>query len=278
VIAWRRAARAQLAAAGVENAVGEADLMARRVLDLDPVDLVLRPDRALTRAEARRLDRLLGRRAARVPLQYLLGDVDFRGLVLKVNRAVLIPRPETEGLVERVLAEVPATETGIAVDVGTGSGAIALALAAERPRLTVWGTDVSPGALRVARGNARRLGLPVRFGRGDLTAPVERFAPLRVVVSNPPYVSPRDRGRLAPELGHEPPEALFAARGGMDVIRRLVPRAARLLAPGGLLALEIGEDQGERVARLLAAPPWRTARVERDLAGKMRYALALRAG
>ena len=257
--------------------------MARHVLGLGAVDLVLSRDRALSPAETRRLGRLLARRAARVPLQYLLGDVDFRGLRLAVNRAVLIPRPETEGLVERVLAFLGPRARGLVVDVGTGSGAIALALAAERPGIEVWATDVSPAALRVARGNARRTGLSgrVRFFQGDLTAPIEgadALRPLCALVSNPPYVAPRDRRRLAPELSHEPPEALFAASGGMAVIRRLLPRAARLLEPGGLVALEIGEDQGERVMALLRTAPWREARVERDLAGKVRYALARRAG
>jgi release factor glutamine methyltransferase len=276
--AWRRAARARLAAAGIENAPQEADLIARHALGLCAVDLVLASARALAPAETRRLERLIRRRAARVPLQYLLGDVDFRGLTIRVTPSVLIPRPETEGLVERVLAEIGPMERGAVVDVGTGSGAIALALAAERPKLTVLATDTSPAALRVARANARRLRLRVRCRHGDLTAPVEGDAPLRAVVSNPPYVARRWRRRLAPELAHEPPEALFAAEGGLGVIRRLVPRAARLLAAGGLLALEIGEDQGDRVARLLAGRPWTNARVERDAAGKIRYALARRGG
>ena len=279
---WRRAARALFRQRGFEAAATEADLIAGHVLDLRRIDLTLSKDHKLSTTARRRLSQLLHKRLAHVPLQYLVGKVDFAGVCLRVCPGVFIPRPETEGLVERVLRYLePAAETTV-LDVGTGSGAVALALAAARPELSVWATDCSPRAIRVARENSNRLGLGdrVRFFTGDLTRPVveehPRF-PLRAVVSNPPYISPGDRDRLAPEVvDHEPEAALFAASRGMAVIRRLVPQASSMLPAGGLLALEIGEDLGERVRSLLrSSGSWREIRIETDLAGKDRYALAL---
>ncbi len=282
---WRRAARGFLAAAGIESPAAEADLIARHVLGFSRVELTLAADRGLPPDRKRRLSRLLHRRRRRVPLQYLLGEVDFWGLSLRVTPRVLIPRPETEGLVERVLSFLGPDPDGVVMDVGTGSGAIALALAASRPRVTLWASDVSAAAIRVARGNARRLGLAarIRFAVGDLAEPFVGEEPeesLRVLVSNPPYVSTRDRRRLPPEVAdYEPALALFSGDDGLGVIRRLVPAAARCLPAGALLALEIGDDQGDRVRRLIeASSGWRDVRIDRDLAGRTRYALAIRTG
>jgi len=281
--AWRRAARAFLG--DLETPAAEADHIAAHVLGLSRLELTLHTDRALTRSERRRLSRLIHKRKRRIPLQVLLGEVDFAGVVLRVRPGVFIPRPETEGLAERAAAFLHEGGPSTAVDVGTGTGAVALALAAAVPGLQVWATDRSPRALRLARENARRLGLGnrVRCFRGDLLEPVARRRPpfpLRAVVCNPPYIAPGDRGRLPPEVvDHEPHEALFAEDGGLAVIRRLLLQAARILPAGGLLALEIGEDQGRRVAALLTgAGLWEAVRIERDLAGKERYALALRGG
>jgi release factor glutamine methyltransferase len=281
---WRHRARTRLADHGIESAAAEADLLVAHVLGLTRLELTLARDRLLSPAARTRLARLLGKRLRRVPIQYLVGEVDFAGVRLRVGPGVLIPRPETEGLVERVAARLgsaPAT----AIDVGTGSGAIALALAVLQPRLTVWGTDVSPAALRRARQNARRLGLAgrVRFSRGDLLGSLSgarRPRDLIAVVSNPPYVAREDRKRLPPEVrNHEPGEALFAGRDGLAVIVRLLPAAAAALPAGGLLALEIGEDQGARVRALLrGSGDWEKIAIERDLAGRDRYALALRSG
>jgi release factor glutamine methyltransferase len=283
--AWRRDARAQLRSSGIQNAAGEADFIVAHVLGLSRIELTLNRDRVLDARERRRLSRILSRRQARVPMQYLLQDVDFSGLHLEVRRGVFIPRPETEGLVERILARVGPKPLGWVAEVGTGTGAIALALAAARPGLRVMATDISPAAVRQARRNARQLGLEdrVRFFQGDLTRPLERrrrtFAGnLLAVVSNPPYVAWQEKKRLPPEVvEHEPHEALFAREDGLAIIRRLVARAAALLPGGGLLALEIGERQGDRVERLLKdAAHWDEIRIERDLAGRERYALARR--
>jgi len=279
--AWRRAARRRLEEGGIDSPAVDADAIARHVLHLRAVDLTLQNTRVLMTPEKRRLSRFLHKRLSRIPLQYILGTVDFCGLTLRVSPAALIPRPETEGLVELVLGELSPENPGPVVDVGTGSGCIALSLASQRPLLEVWAVDISPTALRLARRNARELGLAgrVRFRGGDLTRPVHGLhGRLAAVVSNPPYVAPRDRRRLAPEVvDHEPETALFAPSGGLGIIRRLIPESRDLLAPGGLLALEIAEDQGGAVSRMLATRGgWTDVRVEADLAGRDRYVLARR--
>lgn len=171
---WRREARTRLRDAGLPSAGAEADTLARHVLGFRQHDLTLNRDRVLEPAHKRRLSRLLRRRLQREPLQYLTGEVDFYGLTLRVRPGVLIPRPETEGLVERVLAYLPTGRAATVVDVGTGSGAVACAIGAQRPQATVWGTDLSQEALRIARANVRGLGLGSRVTciQGDLLDPV----------------------------------------------------------------------------------------------------------
>jgi release factor glutamine methyltransferase len=277
--AWRRDARARLKTSGVERPDVDADLIAAHVLGISRIELIVQSDRTLTSPQKRRLVQLLERRCERVPMQYLLEDVEFSGLRLEVRPGVFIPRPETEGLVERVLALLP-REPGWVADIGTGTGAIALALATARPDLRIVATDISTDAIRQARRNAARLGLAKRvtFMRGDLIGPLEPKwkDELLAVVSNPPYIAFAERKLLAPDVvDHEPHQALFAREHGLAAIRRLAENAARFLRPGGFLALEIGEGQRDRVARTLhRAEHWAEIRIERDLAGKDRYALA----
>jgi release factor glutamine methyltransferase len=201
------------------------------------------------------------------PVAYLLGTKGFRYIDLAVDPRVLIPRPETELLVEVGLTLAQGARVA---DVGTGSGAIALALKHERPDLVVVATDVSGDALDVARANAARLGLDVAFARSDLLDAVE--GELDAVLSNPPYVAVG--AALAPDIArHEPPGALFAGADGLDVVRRLVPQAA---ARARLVALEIGQGQSEEVAELMRAAGIAEVEVLADLAGIERVVVGRR--
>ncbi|HEX8696872.1 MAG TPA: peptide chain release factor N(5)-glutamine methyltransferase [Longimicrobium sp.] len=272
---------------GFHNARLNAELLLAGVLGLKRLDLYLQHDRPLRPEELAEFKQRLLRRAKREPLQYIDGRAAFRDLLLSVDARVLIPRPETEVLVQAVLdwasAQCPGPSaqeprSGLAaLDVGTGSGAIALALATEGPFARVVATDVSGEALEVALRNRDEAapGAPVDFRRGSLYGPVaeERF---HVVVSNPPYVGEEEREGLDPEVRDwEPAGALFAGAGGLDVIRPLVAGAPDHLEPGGLLALEVGAAQAEAVAELIRATgAFEEPRVRRDLAGRERIVLA----
>jgi release factor glutamine methyltransferase len=200
---------------------------------------------------------------------YILGRRGFRHIELAVDPRVLVPRPETELLVE-VGLELPAGAK--VVDVGTGSGAVALALKHERPDLDVLGTDASADAVAVARANAERLALEVELVHGDLLAGVDG---VDAVLSNPPYVAERERAALAPEIvRHEPPGALFAGADGLDVIRRLVPAAAT--SGARLLAIEVGAGQAAAVAELMRGAGYERVRARRDLAGVERVVVGSR--
>jgi len=214
---------------------------------------------------------LARRRAAGEPLQYLTGISGFRALELRVGPGTFIPRPETELLVELALARLP--PSGVIVDVGTGSGAIALAAAQERPDASVYATEASPGALRWARLNRKRLGLAVELVSGDLLDGLSNDLKggIDVVVSNPPYVSVGDTSCLPSDVReHEPYEALFAGPDGLEVIVRLAAEAGKWLTPGGWLVLEIGATQGQATANELRRRGYEEVSVYRDLAGRPR--------
>jgi release factor glutamine methyltransferase len=246
-----------LTAAGVDTPRLDAEVLLASVLGVDRTTLFLDPSRGLTPDEAGAFRDLVLRRQAREPVAYLVGSRGFRHLDLAVDPRVLVPRPETEHLVEAAL-DLP---SGVrVVDVGTGSGAVALALKDERPDLTVTGTDVSEGALEVARANALRLGLDVEFVLGDLLAGLACDA----VVSNPPYVA--DGDPLPDDVArHEPDVALYAGPDGLAVYRRLVP-AARA-AGARCVAVEVGLGQAEAVAELLRAGGFAHVTITADLAG-----------
>jgi release factor glutamine methyltransferase len=249
--------RARLDEAGCDTPRLDAELLLAETLGFGRERLVLDRDRALSPREAERFEGMLARRAAREPVAYILGRRDFRRLTLAVDRRVLIPRPETELLVELGL-ELPAG--ACVVDVGTGSGAVALALKHERPDLVVRGTDVSPEALEVAGGNAAALGLEVRFEVADLLD----WRAGEAVLANLPYV--RDAVDLAPEIASfEPPGALFAGADGLDLVRRLIAGAASERPP--ILALEISPEQAGEVESLMASTGFDAVEVRRDLAG-----------
>jgi release factor glutamine methyltransferase len=221
------------------------------------------------------------RRAAGAPLQYAAGRACFRHLTLDVDERVLIPRPETEQLIDVVLDALRDEPGGIAVDVGTGSGAIALALAQEGRFDRVIATDVSLGALEVARGNATRcaavLRAPVELRAGSLLGPV-RERPLRAVVSNPPYIAWEERDTLPASVRDwEPTVALFSASDGMAATARLVREAARALGARGLLAIEVDARRASVAAELVATEgAYEEVRVQLDLTGRERFVVARR--
>ena len=250
-----------LQAAGCDSPRLDAELLLAHVLSTSRETLFMDPERGLSPDEARAFMDLAARRRSREPVAYILGEKGFRRIVLAVDSRVLVPRPETEFVVEAALS-LPAQSR--VVDVGTGSGAIALALKDERPDLEVVGTDYSAAALDVARGNAERLGLDVEFRHADL---LDGVGEVDAVVSNPPYVAAGDR--LPPDVGFEPRGALFGGEDGLDVIRRLVREAGDV----PFVALEVGAGQAPAVAALMTG--WDVS-VVRDLAGYERVVVGRR--
>jgi release factor glutamine methyltransferase len=262
---------------GFHNARLNGELLLAGVLGVERLGLYLQFDRPLSAAELAEFKARLLRRTKREPLQYIEGQAHFRHLVLKVDPRVLIPRPETEQLVQLVLDWAAGREGVEVLDVGTGSGAIALSLATEGAFARVVATDLEEGALEVARANRDALAprVAVEFRRGDGYAPVahERF---NVIVSNPPYIADSEREALDVEVRDwEPQAALFAGTDGMAVIRGLVQGAPGQLRPGGMLALEIGAGQGAAVAALVRdTGAFAEPRVLADYAGRDRMVTA----
>lgn len=211
---------------------------------------------------------MLNLRLTGYPLQLLLGETEFYGLKLKVERGVLIPRPETEGLLEQALGYVQVEVETRVLDIGTGSGAIALAFKSMRPKATVWATDINPRALELARRNALELGLEVTFLEAPFTADLSE---LDLIISNPPYLPDNYREEAPPELAYEDPSALYAGLEGLDVARELLPHAWNALKPGGWLWLELAPENVYTLLAEATAQGWRQARVFRDLAQQPRY-------
>ena len=264
----------RLAEAGLPTARQDAEWLLAAVLGRERFALYLEPKEAVVEAAGRRFHVLVARRADHEPLQHLLGYEDFRGLRLRVTPDVLIPRPETEGLVEWAL-ELLGPAPLLLADIGTGSGAIACALAAARPDARVLATDTSPAALAVAEGNVRALGLAdrVRVVAGDLLEPLAgKLGTVDMIVANAPYLPTGILPSLPREVfAFEPRQALDGGPDGMDVIRRLLTAAPAALRPGGRLVLEIGEDQAGPLAALMAAGGFVDVASRDDLRGVRRY-------
>ena len=243
-----------LAALGISSPRLDAELLLSHALGCDRVRLYMDMPRPLDAAELAAVKALVVRRRKREPVAYILGRREFYRRAFEVTADVLIPRPETELLVDRALEALPAGE-GRALDLCTGSGAIAISVALERAELRVDATDVSEAALAVARRNAEQLGASerVRFFTGDLFAAVRAEAPYALITANPPYVGEAEWPSLAPELAHEPRLALLAGDDGLDVLRRLCAEVGDYLAPGGVALFELGRGQADEVRALLCA-------------------------
>jgi release factor glutamine methyltransferase len=252
-----------IAAAGCETPRLDAELLLADVLGVSRERLIVDRDLVVEGPAVRAFQNAVRRRAVeREPVAYIVGSRGFRRLDLAVDPRALIPRPETELLVEVGLSLPQGARV---LDVGTGSGAVALALKDERPDLRVTGSDLSEGALALARANGERLGLEVSWSCADLLAGVpDEFD---AILSNPPYVAESARASLAPEiLRHEPPEALFAGEDGLNAIRALLAQ----VTPRGrvrVVALEVGAGQAETVSHLMGDAGFGSVRAERDLAG-----------
>ena len=259
------------------TALADAVTLLMHSLRVDRPTLIAHPERLLDREQQAEYQRLIERRLRFEPIQYISGTQDFYGLALQVSPAVLIPRPETELLVESALAHLSHDRALRIVDVGTGSGAIALALATHLPQATITAVDLSLDALDIAQSNIREHGLSdrIRILKSDLLESLENEQPFDAIVSNPPYVARGDAPTLHPQVrDFEPHAALFAGDSGLDIYRSLIPQAERLLKPGGLLALEFGFGQADDLRAMLAH--WRTPTLLDDLQGIPRVALAWR--
>jgi release factor glutamine methyltransferase len=260
---------AKLAAAGIDDARSEAWLLLQAATGCSRAALIAGAVDRLSPAEEERLAALAARRLRREPMAYILGAREFWSLTFRVGPAVLVPRPESETVVEAALAEIADRAARLRIlDLGTGSGCLLLALLSELPRASGLGIDRSGEALAIAESNAELLGLTERaaFREGDWGDGL--VGPFDLIVSNPPYVALADAARLAPEVrAFEPKEALFAGADGLSAYRALVPDCARLLAEDGVACLEIGQGQGAAVAAIASRHGLRLLASRPDLAG-----------
>lgn len=275
-------AAAELRSCGVDAPEWDAERLLRHVLGWDRASLLAGPTEAVAAGPELAFRALVAERARRVPLQHLTGSQAFWKLEFRVTPDVLIPRPETELVVETALELLRPIERPAIVDVGTGSGCIALSLAAERPDAVLHATDLSGPALEVARDNARRLGFEERvvFHAGQLLEPLTGLeGRIDLVASNPPYVDPSERTALTPEVrDHEPALALFPPGDALSIYRRLVPDAFACLRPGGALVVEIAPTLAEAVVSLFASSGYQDPVVAADLAGRARVVHGRRPG
>lgn len=254
----------------------DAEVLVRHAGGVTRAEAIAQPQRLLPSSQCAALATLIERRQRGEPIAYLIGRREFWSLELGVSPATLIPRPETELLVERALVRIPPQAAWVVADLGTGCGAIALALAAERPRLTVVATDRSEQALALARANAARLRFTnIEFHAGDWFTPL-RERRFHLVVSNPPYLRAHDAHLGTGDLRFEPRAALVAGADGLSALRHIAGAARAHLHPGGWLLLEHGFDQAEAVRALLAGYGYGDVQTYKDLNGHDRVAEAQR--
>lgn len=259
---------------GVDSPRLDAEVLMASALGVERVMLYARYDQPLLPAELEKIRGLVKRRANGEPVAYILGEREFYSLPLLVTNKVLIPRPDTETLVEVALERIATLKDPRILDVGTGSGAIALALKKERPDALVTASDVSGEALAVARQNAARLALELRSVESDLLSSID--GPYELVAANLPYIPSGQLTTLMREVrNHEPSLALDGGADGLELIRRLIADLPRVMAPGGVVVLEAGHDQLEAVAALLTAANFAEVRVKKDYGGQPRVASAL---
>ncbi len=259
----------------IENPRLNAEHLLAHVLGRKRMELYLDFDRGLRESELAPLRELVKRRGLGEPLQHLLGTVEFCGRSFRCDKRALVPRPETEQLVELLISHFKSKMAYTRmVDVGTGSGVIALTLAAEFPKAEIVGADISEDALMLARENAERVGMVdrVRFLRSNLLESVQ--PDFDVIVANLPYVSTEDRPNLSREVLHDPEVALFAGARGDELVRQLIVLAPSWLRPGGMLAMELGIGQSEKLVAALAEKNYRDIWTEKDYSGVIRFLFA----
>ena len=266
----------ELERVGVADSRFQAELLLRHALGCSRESLLARLNEPVPAEASGHFFQLVERRRGRVPVQYVVGTQEFYGLSFRVTPAVLIPRPESEGLVDQAVAELGETSAPRIVDVGCGSGCLAVAIAHTLPDAELVAIDASPAALAIARENALRHGVASRiaFLEGDLLEPLPTVA-VDAIVSNPPYIPDGELDSLEPEVSeHEPRQALSGGEDGLSVIARLLPQASHALRSGGILFLEIGHDQDGRVRELVHGASLEHLRTVPDLAGIPRIVVA----
>lgn len=278
---------AELSSVGIDSPEAEARWLLEAATGLEPATLRLEPQRRLDAAALERLEAMLARRLQREPLQRIVGAAPFFGLELRALEGVLIPRPETERLVELALASLVGVAAPRVHDLGCGSGAIAIAIASARPDARVSASDIDPAALAATRANAAAAGVRLELFESDLLAHPElraRVADAALLIANPPYLPEGDRAQLPPEVRGEPEHALFAGADGLRVARELVRQTAALEAPVGdaaaalTLWLELDPRNAAQLAgEMVADSRWSEVRLEADLSGRWRFLHARRA-
>tara|TARA_B100000959_G_scaffold108081_1_gene113849 strand:- start:18 stop:836 length:819 start_codon:yes stop_codon:yes gene_type:complete len=266
-----------LAIAGVDIPRVDAEWLMTHVLDCPRLELVMQHDEALTEAQQSQWEELMARRAARIPLQHLMGSVEFCGLVLEVNENVLVPRPETELLAEGAWQFANTIESPAILDVGTGSGCLAISIAVNCPQAKVHALDISQKALAVARANAdhHQVQERVTFHKADGQVELPGEMLFDLIVCNPPYIPTTEIPKLQAEVReHDPHLALDGGADGLRFFHALAPHALDRLRPSGRLMLEIGDGQAEAVSALLLAAAWRVLEVFPDLNNVQRIVIA----